>query len=410
MESETQICFPLNASLRPLYLRTDLSDGIVSGGSVGHICGVLNNLDGFFPKPLFLTSDAIPGVRADLEQILIRPDHRYQDFREIPSLAFNYLLMDRLASEPRITAAAFIYQRYSLNNFTGICLKRRLRVPLVLEFNGSEVWVSRHWGKPLAYESLSDRIEKLNLAAADLVVVVSRPLKDTLVAQGVPPDKIMVNPNGVNQDAYAPGVDGSVVRARHGLEGKLVAGFIGTFGDWHGADVLAEAFGRLLTARPDLRDRLRLLLIGDGSRMPAVREALARHGAGDAAVIAGMVPQKEGPAHLAACDILVSPHVPNPDGTPFFGSPTKLFEYMAMGRGIVASDLDQIGEILSHGRTAWMTRPGDPDSLAAGVAALADDAELRVRLGAAAREEVVARYTWAEHTRKIVDRLKELRG
>ncbi|HSB33189.1 MAG TPA: glycosyltransferase, partial [Nitrospirota bacterium] len=127
-----------------------------------------------------------------------------------------------------------------------------------------------------------------------------------------------------------------------------------------------------------------------------------------ACVLTGRIPQEEGPAHLAACDILASPHVPNPDGTPFFGSPTKLFEYMAMGKGIVASDLDQIGEILKHEKTAWMVRPGDPESLMLGMKMLVDHPELRDRLGKAAREEVVAKYTWKEHTRKIIERLQDV--
>src|SRR5262249_57250554 len=138
---------------------------------------------------------------------------------------------------------------------------------------------------------------------------------------------------------------------------------IGTFGPWHGAEVLADAFGRLLAAHPEYRDRARLLLIGDGSRKGQVTEALGRHGATEAAVLTGLVPQAERPKYLAACDLLASPHVPNADGTPFFGSPTKLFEYMAMGRGIVASDLDQIGEVLRHDPTAWLGRPGSPREL-----------------------------------------------
>src|SRR5262249_24315015 len=152
-----------------------------------------------------------------------------------------------------------------------------------------------------------------------------------------------------------------------------VVGFIGTFGPWHGAAVLTDAFGRLLESRPDLRDRVRLLMIGDGVRMADVRAALARRGVASTCVLTGLVPQADGPRYLAACDILASPHVPNADGTPFFGSPTKLFEYMAMGKGIVASDLDQIGEILEHGRAALMVVPGDAGDLARGLAALIDD-------------------------------------
>jgi Glycosyl transferases group 1 len=139
-----------------------------------------------------------------------------------------------------------------------------------------------------------------------------------------------------------------------------------------------------------------------------VRRILADSDALDATVFTGLVPQEEGPAYLAACDVLSSPHVPNPDGTPFFGSPTKLFEYMAMGRGIVASDLDQIGEVLDHGRTAWLVPPGEVDALADGLRRLIDDPELRGALGSAARREAVTRHTWREHTRRTIERLREV--
>jgi glycosyltransferase involved in cell wall biosynthesis len=140
--------------------------------------------------------------------------------------------------------------------------------------------------------------------------------------------------------------------------------------------------------------------------MGQVREALARYRVGDAAVLTGLVPQAEGPVHLAACDVLASPHVPNPDGTAFFGSPTKLFEYMAMGKGIVAARLGQIGEVLAHDETAWLVTPGDVEDLARGLKTLVDDVPRRERLGTAARREVVAKHSWLEHTRKIIEALK----
>ena len=69
----------------------------------------------------------------------------------------------------------------------------------------------------------------------------------------------------------------------------------------------------------------------------------------------------------------------------FIGSPTKVFEYMAMGHAIVASELEQIGEVLEHDHTAYLVPPGDTRELALGLSKLLDDPGLRSRLGAAAR-------------------------
>jgi glycosyltransferase involved in cell wall biosynthesis len=232
-------------------------------------------------------------------------------------------------------------------------------------------------------------------------------MKDELVTRNIDPHKILVNPNGVNTDHYSPHIAGQPIRQQYQLTDKIVIGFIGTFGKWHGAEVLAEAFGQLLQNYPELKATLHLLMIGDGITMPEVKANLEKYQIQDYCTLTGTVPQAEGPNYLAACDILASPHVPNPDGTPFFGSPTKLFEYMAMGKGIVASDLDQIGEILHHDHTAWLTEPGNSAAFAQGLKTLIDDPEKRRRLGQAARETVVKHYTWQEHTRKIIEKLRE---
>ena len=89
------------------------------------------------------------------------------------------------------------------------------------------------------------------------------------------------------------------------------------------------------------------LLVGDGPGRPALTEAIKASGAADNVVMTGRVAHKEGARLLRACDIFVSPHASHMVDSPFFGSPTKLFEYMAMGKAIVASNLEQIGEILS---------------------------------------------------------------
>jgi glycosyltransferase involved in cell wall biosynthesis len=397
---------PLELSRRPLYLRTDLSFGLRAGGSVGHTAGVVNHLAAFGGAPLMLTTDIVPTVNPAIEVITVSPDEAFWEYPELPSLVMNRQFAKAAADHTAGGLLSFIYQRYSLNNFSGARLAVERRVPFVLEYNGSEIWMSRNWGSPLQYEALSEKIEFANLEIADLVVVVSQPMADELVGRGVDAAKILVNPNGVEPERYSPAIDGSAVRERYGLHGKIVIGFIGTFGPWHGAEVLARAFGVLIDRYPRLRSDVRLLMIGDGVKMPEVKDALSRGGVSDLAVLTGIVAQADGPSYLAACDILASPHVANADGTPFFGSPTKLFEYMAMGKAIVASDLDQVGEILEHGRAAQMAIPGDIETLVEGLRLLIDDPARREQLGAEARRLAVERHSWRQHTRRIIEALR----
>lgn len=399
----------LDLRRRPLYLRTDLVFGLTSGGSVGHTAGVLNNLSAFTGPPIFATTDRLPTVRPDIETWIVRPDGRFRDFNELPAIAFNLSALDRLMSRLSQAGIGSIYQRYSLGNFTGGALAQRLGIPFVLEYNGSELWIQRNWAEGrLKYVDLAERIEMFNLMRADLIVVVSDVMADELRARGVEAERVLVNPNGVDVERYRPDVEPDAIRADLAAGGRTVIGFIGTFGPWHGAETLAEAFTQLLRSQPEYRDSLRLLMIGDGDRFGSTRRIIREGGADAETVFVGRTPQERGPALLAACDILVSPHVPNADGSRFFGSPTKLFEYMAMGRGIVASNLEQIGQVLEHDRTAWLVPPGDVDALVEGLRILIDDPERRGRLGAAARQAAVERHTWREHTRRIIERLAAL--
>jgi glycosyltransferase involved in cell wall biosynthesis len=391
------------------YFRTDLSYSVKAGGSVGHIAGVLNNLGTLGHTPFFVTTDRVPTVSPDIETLLVPRSERFWHYRELPAMVMHDTFLRHARQALHGRPLGFIYQRYSLHNFTGVVLSRERRVPLVIEYNGSESWVGRYWGHPLQHSALADRIELLNIRAADVVTVVSDVIRSELVARGAPAERILVNPNGVDTERYHPQVDGTAVRRRLGLEGMCVIGFIGTFGPWHGAEVLARAFGQWLDRRPAVKASTRLLMIGDGARAASARQLLASSGHLDASVWTGLVPQAEGPEYLAACDILVSPHVPNPDGSRFFGSPTKLFEYMAMGRAIVASDLEQIGATLQHDDTAWLVPPGDAGALALALDGLAADADVRARLGAAARRVAVGRWSWHEHTRRIVEALHSSR-
>ena len=393
----------------PAYLRMDHLFDLRAGGSVAHTSGVINAMRKLLGRVVIISTDRLALVEPDDDFHLLTPRYGVgRNLALVPQLTYNQQVAKWWRSNR--FPPAFVYGRYSLGNYAAAMIAQREGVPYVCEYNGSNIWISRNWDtRRMPFERLMALIEDANLFAADLIVAVSKPSKDELVGRGVPPERIIVNPNGVDPQIYRPDRDGGPVRRKLGIaRGEVVVAFIGTFGNWHGAEVLADAFGRMLASNPDLGARVRLLLIGDGGKMPLVREILQRSGAIERTILTGTVPQPEAPDYLAAADVFASPHVPNPDGTPFFGSPTKLFEYMAMGRAIVASNLDQIGEILTHGETALLVPPADSDALAEGIAVLARDAELRQRLGAAARNRCLADFTWEQHTKRILDGLRQV--
>jgi glycosyltransferase involved in cell wall biosynthesis len=397
----------LNLSYHPLYLRTDRAIGLIAGGEMGHTIGVINSLDQFTAKPILMTTIKIPNLDPEINYHVIKLEQQFKNFDNVLLLASTDLVFKETLSKFSNTSFSFVYQRYSTYNYSGALIAKKLNIPLIIEYNYPANWTSTNWEKGLKYKCLAENIELLNVNRADVVVVVSKPLRNILVSKGVNSEKILVNPNGVDPDIYSPSSDNSKIRKKLNLQNKTVIGFIGTFGRWHGAEVLAKAYGLLLETYPDYRKTTQLLMIGDGVTLPQVKNEIEHFNSTENVTLTGIIPQEEGPEYLSACDILASPHIPNSDGTPFFGSPTKLFEYMAMGKGIVASDLDQIGEVLQHNHTAWLTQPGNAESLMNGIKVLLDDPSKAQRLGQAARHEVIDKYTWKEHTRKIIEKLKE---
>jgi glycosyltransferase involved in cell wall biosynthesis len=277
--------------------------------------------------------------------------------------------------------------------------------PLFLEYNGSEVWVGQHWDRVGSLDLL-ERYERLNLDAAARIFVVSDVERRNLEARGVDAKKIVVNPNGVDVERFRPGAGGVEARRELGIrDEEIVAGFVGTFGPWHGVEKLAEA----IKAIP-ANVHVRFLMVGSGSLHAEVEKQLETQTRAGKVIFTGSVRHDRVPALLDACDILVAPHVPLADGSEFFGSPTKVFEYMAMGKAIVASRLGQIGEVLSDGETALLVQPGNVEELAAALVKLIDDDELRKSLGARAREVAEREHTWAHNAQRVLDAYDGLTG
>ncbi|MCA9165804.1 MAG: glycosyltransferase family 4 protein, partial [Planctomycetales bacterium] len=305
-----------------------------------------------------------------------------------------------------------------LGNFVGAKLSQEFGIPYIVEYNGSEISMKRSFdSSPYEYEALYMKAEDAAFAQASLINVISDAVRDDLVGRGVDQSKILVNPNGANPNVYSPPDDDdkALVRKSLGLDKRdVVIGFTGTFGGWHGVDVLAEALPKIFERAPNAR----MLLIGSGHFKYLVDDVVNLNALGDRVISVGRVPQSEGARLLRACDIFVSPHNAHMVDSRFFGSPTKIFEYMSMAGGIVASDLEQIGEVLSPALRAndvcnsngipnvtnersMLCKPGDVDEFVDAVVFLCNHPEISSQLGNNARQAVLDFYSWDRHVERL---------
>jgi len=238
---------------------------------------------------------------------------------------------------------------------------------------------------------LARRVLERQARNATRLIVVSRALRQLLVREGIPQQKLHVVPNGIDA-AFAGSVDRRESRRRLELGDACVVGFVGSFQPWHRVDLLVHAFAELWTRHP-----IRLLLVGDGPGLAPSLSLTRKLGLTDHVLSLGSVPSSRVPELIAAFDIGVLP------GTNDYGNPMKLLEYAAGGVTSVAPDVEPVREALELGAVGLLFPPEDLHGLTRVLAALAGNASLRRALGERAQRQVVRRSTWKIRARGILD-------
>tara|TARA_R110000868_G_scaffold92056_1_gene255114 strand:- start:8355 stop:10133 length:1779 start_codon:yes stop_codon:yes gene_type:complete len=422
-----------------VFIKVTPMSGGAFGGALAHFLGIVNGFARLGYKCVAVTTGGMQGVHGSVELVSVPAPSRMapplrlvQSASEMNTFRLNHGYVDFLRTRFSKHAPTVIYQRLTLGTYCGVVLSRRFGVPLIMEYNGSEAWVAANWGRRLVNEDLAYDVERVCVRHAHVVVCVSTVLRDDLInMHGVDPERIVCHPNGVDADVYNPiaisDVDRQAVRAQYEIdEDALLITFIGSFGKWHGVDVFAKAISWLVHNKRAWLDKenVRFMLIGDGAYRPVAEKILAEARAEKYVALTGAIPQAEGPKYLATADLFICSHVANDDQTPFFGSPTKLFEYLAMAKPVIASDLAQIGEIMSHcpdratlaaekgdvfnGECGIRVTPGDSVDLAEAIVLAAERSSWREQAGKAARECILKHYTWDHHVAAVESRLKGL--
>jgi glycosyltransferase involved in cell wall biosynthesis len=159
-------------------------------------------------------------------------------------------------------------------------------------------------------------------------------------------------------------------------------------------DLLLRAAARLAAEIPALR----VLIVGDGPALPELRALAEELRLSERVVFTGAVPAEDIPVHVAAMDVAVQPNVTD------YASPIKLFEYLAVGRAVVAPRKENILEVVEEGKTALLYSPGDVADMSANLRRLHEDPGLRARLGRSGHQLIEEReYHWLGNARKVVE-------
>jgi glycosyltransferase involved in cell wall biosynthesis len=308
-------------------------------------------------------------------------------------LAYNVYGFQRLSRTIKRSRPDLIYERYSLNTLCGIWVSRRFGIPLVLEVNAPLSYEQDTHGK-FTFRRLARFTERWICSHSSRTVVVSHIMKHYLQQEGVPAAKMVVMHNGIDADKFHPGICGKGIREKYHITDQTVIGFIGWFRKWHGLEMLLEIMHESQLGPKGVK----LLLVGDGPAYADLYQYAQSRDLLSAVIFSGPIQRDEIPAYIAAMDIAIQPRAPA------YACPMKIFEYLGLGKCIVAPNQPNICEIIQDGVTGFMFQPDDKASLRRTLLLVLENQQLRERTGKRAAQSVYERrFLWQSNAQKTLD-------
>ncbi|RMD92640.1 MAG: glycosyltransferase family 1 protein, partial [Calditrichaeota bacterium] len=273
-----------------------------------------------------------------------------------------------------------IITRLDVYKVASCLLARKKKIPFVLELDS-----------PVVYEFLTfqpeykstrgilESLEMFNLQNATQAFTVSKEIKEYYLNRGISPQKIEVITNGVNVNKFHPQINCQEIIEKYNLQNNIVIGFVGTFHYWHGVDNLKFLIKKVLNNHKNVK----FFLVGSGGPLKKEIQQFIREGNLDNQVIfTGYVAYDKIPLYIAAMDIVLAPY---PGLDFFYYSPMKVYEYMACGKPVIATNIGQLSELIEDGFTGLLCKQNCIEDLYDKINRLITNDKLRIKIGLAAR-------------------------
>lgn len=285
---------------------------------------------------------------------------------------------------------------HSASNFVvgmaGARAAKALGIPSIYEIRG--FWHLTQSTKRLGYEgsdhyNLTERLEIETAKLSDHVFTITNALKDILIEHGIAKEKITVLPNAVNPNKFKIAPKNRQLEKELKFHNKVVIGYIGSFVEYEGLDLLIEACSIL---NKKLGDCFRLLLVGDGDMMQVLRKSVRFLQLEDIVKFTGRVSHDQVQEYYSLIDIAPLPR--RGFRVCELVSPLKPFEAMASGKVLITSSVEALAEIINDGETGFVFEKDNALDLADKLELVILNESLRKQVGITANKWVIENHSW----------------
>ena len=355
-----------------------------------HIHGIVNAFKRMKHKVQIVCPESMgKNKKASYDNLLtkIMPEFLF----ELMEIFYNYVAQRKLLKIKVNKGWSFIYERYAFFMWAGVTVAKKMKIPFILEVNYTTyTQLVRKRSRILL--PIARMIEKNVFMNADVIFVVSSFLKEHLIELGIAENKIHLTPNAVDEEIFDSAPDTADLKKELKLKNKKVIGYVGGFYHWHGLDLLLKAVKKIEEKVPDLC----LLLVGDGPMKEQLKGIAKELSLATSLVFPEIVEYKKLPHYVNVMDICVLPDSNN------YGSPVKIFEYMAMGKPVISPHLGPLCDVIKDGENGILFNPRDIGALAASIKKLLTNVELYNYISFRAKLDIFNNHLWKHNAAKII--------
>lgn len=328
------------------------------------------------------------------------PKFIWSTIRDVYTIRFDSQVAKRLEQQLVKEMPDLLYERSEYMQSSAIALVKKHQIPYFVEVNAPFVQEMRAMQGFSLLQWLGHIKEKKKYKAADRIFAVSNVLKDFLVKKyGIDPLKIEVAPNRINAAQFYGGEYERYLKFDLLKAEQPVVGFIGSLLPHHKVHVLIRATKILLEQDVDLK----LIIIGDGSVLPSLKNLVVKLGLIEQVSFMGSLEHSVIPQWIAIMDIAIMP------GSNWYCSPMKIFEYGALAKPIIAPDFGPLRDVMEHKVDGLLIDP-TAANVANAILYMLEHPEHAIEMGKNFRKKILKNYTWDQAAQQIEDAYYNLKN